>query len=79
MVRNGLLIDYEYCTGCHSCEMACKQEHGFPTGKAEILVSESITENPSGKHRIDKLPFITEYCDLCAARNLISWNVRAMR
>ncbi|MFC1640021.1 4Fe-4S binding protein [Gemmatimonadota bacterium] len=19
----GLLIDYEYCTGCHACEVAC--------------------------------------------------------
>jgi Fe-S-cluster-containing dehydrogenase component len=68
MVRNGLLIDYEYCTGCHTCEVACKQEHGFPAGKGGIRVSEIITENPSGKHRIDNLPFITEHCDLCAAR-----------
>ncbi len=22
----GLLIDYEYCTGCHACEVACAQE-----------------------------------------------------
>jgi Fe-S-cluster-containing dehydrogenase component len=68
MVRNGLLIDYEYCTGCHSCEVACKQEHGYPAGTWGIRVSEIITEKPSGKHRIDNLPFITEYCDLCAAR-----------
>ena len=25
---HGLLIDYEYCTGCQSCEVACKEEHG---------------------------------------------------
>ena len=29
---NGLLIDYNFCTGCHSCEMACKVEHGFAEG-----------------------------------------------
>ena len=23
----GLLIDYEYCSGCHACETACKMEH----------------------------------------------------
>jgi Fe-S-cluster-containing dehydrogenase component len=68
MGRNGLLIDYEYCTGCHSCEVACKQEHGFPAGKWGIRVNETITLNPSGKHRIDNVPFITENCDLCAAR-----------
>ena len=21
----GLLIDYEFCTGCHTCEVACKK------------------------------------------------------
>jgi Fe-S-cluster-containing dehydrogenase component len=68
MPRNGLLIDYEYCTGCHSCEVACKQEHNYPAGRWGIRVSEIITEKPSGKHRIDNLPFPTEYCDLCAAR-----------
>lgn len=31
-MRNGLLIDYEFCTGCQSCEIACKQEHGFSVG-----------------------------------------------
>ena len=24
MAQQGLLIDYEFCTGCHTCEMACK-------------------------------------------------------
>ena len=37
-MRNGLLIDYEFCTGCQSCEIACKQEHGFGTGKWGIRV-----------------------------------------
>ncbi len=26
------LIDYEFCTGCQSCEVACKEEHDFPVG-----------------------------------------------
>ena len=67
MARNGLLIDYEYCTGCHSCEVACKQEHNYPAGKWGIKVNEIITEG-SDKLRIDYLPFPTEFCDLCAAR-----------
>ena len=25
--REGLLIDYEYCTGCHACEVACAEAH----------------------------------------------------
>jgi Fe-S-cluster-containing dehydrogenase component len=67
MARHGLLIDYEYCTGCHSCEVACKQEHDYPAGKWGIKVSEIITEG-SDKPRIDYIPFPTEFCDLCGAR-----------
>ena len=26
MPKYALLIDYEYCTGCHSCEIACRNE-----------------------------------------------------
>lgn len=34
----GLLIDYELCTGCHSCEVACKEEHDFELGRWGIRV-----------------------------------------
>ena len=30
--EHGLLIDYEYCTGCHACEVACAQEFRRPAG-----------------------------------------------
>jgi len=40
MARNGLLIDYEYCTGCHTCEVACKQELDLPVGKWGIKLLE---------------------------------------
>ncbi|MEM5816965.1 MAG: 4Fe-4S binding protein, partial [Desulfitobacterium hafniense] len=40
MAGYGLLIDYEYCTGCQSCEVACKTEHDFPVGKWGIRVFE---------------------------------------
>jgi Fe-S-cluster-containing dehydrogenase component len=66
MPRKGLLIEYEYCTGCHSCEVACKQEHQYPAGKWGIKISEIVTEGD--RLRIDYLPFPTKYCDLCAAR-----------
>ena len=29
MAQHGLLIDYEFCTGCHACVMACKVEMGL--------------------------------------------------
>ncbi len=40
MSKLGLMIDYEYCTGCQSCEIACKNEHGFPLDKWGIKMME---------------------------------------
>ena len=40
MSQNGLLIDNEYCTGCHSCEVACKNEKELPLGQWGIKVLE---------------------------------------
>lgn len=70
MARNGLLIDYEYCTGCQSCTVACKQEHDYPAGKWGIKVDEKVFLDPNKADsiRIDYVPFPTEFCDLCAAR-----------
>jgi Fe-S-cluster-containing dehydrogenase component len=70
MPRDGLLIEYEYCTGCQSCVVACKQEHGYPQGIGGIKLNEIITEGDGQRERlrIDYLPFPTKYCDLCAAR-----------
>lgn len=66
MPRKGLLIEYEYCTGCQSCTVACKQEHGYPAGKWGIRVEEIVTKGD--KLRIDFLPVPTKYCDLCVKR-----------
>jgi Fe-S-cluster-containing dehydrogenase component len=68
MGREGLLIDYEYCSGCHACEVACKQEHDYPVGRGGIHMNEVETVLPNGRLRIDYLPFPTAYCDLCAVR-----------
>jgi len=67
MSRKGLLIQYEYCTGCHTCEVACKQEHNYPAGKWGIKIIE-ITTEVSDRIRIDYIPFPTEFCDLCLSR-----------
>ena len=68
MSKNGLLINYEYCTGCHTCEVACQQEHDFPVGKCGIKVTEYVYEAEKKPVAIDYMPFITELCDLCARR-----------
>lgn len=70
-MRNGLLIDYEFCTGCHTCEVACKVEHGIPTGQWGIHVLDDglwpINEK-EGKWNWNHIPIPTELCDLCEER-----------
>ncbi len=67
MPRNGLLIQYEWCTGCHACEVACKQEHNFSDGMVGIRVDELVTTSPD-KVYVDFVPITTRFCDLCAER-----------
>ena len=40
MANYSLLIDYHYCTGCHSCEVACQQEHNYAAGTNGIMLRE---------------------------------------
>jgi Fe-S-cluster-containing dehydrogenase component len=69
MTRYGLLIDYEFCTGCHTCEMACKQENNFGVGRTGIKVNEvgPIQTGPD-KWALDYVPVPTDLCDLCSKR-----------
>ena len=66
----GLLIDYTWCTGCHSCEMACKVEHGWQAGEANgiQLFEDGPRLMPNGKYEYNYLPVMTSLCDLCADR-----------
>ena len=66
--KHGLLIDYEYCTGCHTCEIACSQEYHWPPGMAGIKVMEIVENLPDDNAYLVYLPFPTELCVLCAAR-----------
>jgi Fe-S-cluster-containing dehydrogenase component len=66
--RYGLLIDYEYCTGCFSCQVACAQEYKRPKDQVGMQVIETITIKSNGKPYLAFLPFPTENCNLCAGR-----------
>lgn len=71
MGRKGLFIDYEYCTGCHACEVAGKMEKNLPTEQFCIKVSEigpwEIT--PGDNHwQYTYIPVPTDQCDLCVDR-----------
>ena len=69
---SALLVDYKYCSGCHSCEVACKNEHGFPIGQFGIKVLE-MPPMKIGEGVVDAwdwiyLPVPTALCDQCASR-----------
>lgn len=65
----GLLVDYEWCTGCHSCEVACQMENHLEAGKYGITVFEFGPQlDAEGKWEWTFLPMPTSYCDLCAER-----------
>lgn len=70
MAQNGLLIDYEFCTGCHACEMACKVEKGLKEGEFGIKLAEigPWKLGDDKKWEWDFLPMPTQRCDLCQDR-----------
>ena len=69
MGRYGLLIDYEYCSGCRSCEVACKEEHGYPVGTWGIKVLVNGPWQIEGHDwNWDNIPTPTKLCDLCTER-----------
>ena len=68
MSRKGLLIDYDFCTGCHTCEVACKQANGHPEGRWGIKVFEFVQQKTDDRVEINYIPFPTDLCNLCAPR-----------
>ena len=66
---NALLIDYEYCTGCHACEVACKKVLNLSEGQYGIkVVQDGPRQKPNGKWELNYLPIPTELCDFCSDR-----------
>lgn len=69
MADLGILIDYEWCTGCHTCETACQMEHGFGVNEFGIKMQE-IGPWPYGDDQwvMINIPVPTAQCDFCAER-----------
>lgn len=69
MAIYGLMIDYEYCSGCHSCEVACKNEKGLGIGDWGIKLAEvGPFQHKSGAWEHNYIPVPTKECDLCGSR-----------
>lgn len=65
----GMLIDYEWCSGCHSCETACQMEQGLPVGQTGILVREvGPWEIAEDVWQMTNIAVPTDQCNACAGR-----------
>lgn len=71
MSRNGILIDYEFCSNCHTCEVVCKSELNIAEGKWGIKVYEIGPWNIKGDAwQLTYVPVPTDMCNLCEGRVL---------
>jgi Fe-S-cluster-containing dehydrogenase component len=66
MPKYGLMIEYDYCVGCHTCELVCKQEHNRPDNEWGVHINEIEPEISGGKMYF--VPFPTDKCNLCGKR-----------
>jgi len=67
MKGDALFIDYEYCSGCKSCEIACRNEHDFKRGQWGIRVLEDKPwQLDDGSWNWNYIPLPSNLCDLCA-------------
>lgn len=63
-----LFVDYEWCSGCKSCELACRNEHDIPRGQWGIRVLEDKPwKMDDGSMNWNYIPVPSALCDLCAA------------
>ncbi len=68
MKKYAVLIDVFYCSGCHSCEVACQQENHYAVGEFGIKITEHILPKKDGRVIIDYVPYVTDLCHLCLNR-----------
>lgn len=68
MSQYALVINYENCTGCHTCEVACRQEKGLPVDQWGIKVLEEGPKQIEGKWEWNYIPVRSWVCDFCTDR-----------
>lgn len=65
----GLLINYEYCTGCHSCEVSCQMINELPVDRWGIKIQKvGPWQIADDVYQYDFVPVPTDQCNLCAER-----------
>lgn len=65
----GILVDFEWCSGCHTCEMACQVEKQLPLDQYGVKLADVGPYNIEGDNWVwIHMPIFTKQCDLCAER-----------
>ena len=68
-MKNALLIDYKYCTGCHTCEVACQKYHDLAPDQFGIKLSQIGPDMVSERTwQYEFVPIPTDRCDRCVER-----------
>ncbi len=66
MAQLALMIDLERCTGCKSCEAACKQTNALGPHTYRNRVMWFSEQQPSiNSERLPRLDFLTVTCEQC--------------
>ncbi len=82
--RLALMIDLERCTGCKSCEVACKTEHGLGPGERRNRVlwlpgqADASQQNGAGRPALDFLTLACQHCDRPACLRACPVNPKAI-
>ena len=64
-----ILVDYKYCTGCHTCEVACQKRLGLEPDKWGIKLTQIGPDEVSPRNwQYEFVPVPTDRCDKCADR-----------
>jgi anaerobic dimethyl sulfoxide reductase subunit B (iron-sulfur subunit) len=68
-MKKALLLNYHWCTGCHSCELACQVKNELPATQCGIKVNQvGPWEYAPKKWQYAYIPTLTEQCNLCGDR-----------
>lgn len=64
MAQYGFYFDAENCTGCHTCQVACKDAHDLPVG-TNYRVVRTFTTGSGFAPSIYHISMPVAGCDLC--------------
>lgn len=68
-MNTAILINYNYCVGCHTCEVACQKVKHLDPQTYGIKIHEiGPDEVAQDVWQMDYLPVVTDRCDRCQER-----------